>query len=377
MAHLPAGSPDPRNPREPRRQRSARRPVPEVEALYQRANRLEPYGFDGWIGREPHGASPADLGYYRDDLFADQVCALFDVLESDRSSSPWLTVASFVNPHDIFAAGAPWQFWGLEGPDPSVPEPPAAPSQEDSFESRPACHAAYRDVLPKMMLPQELDVEYRRLYYGLHQRVDRSISRVLERLEASRFAEETIVVFTSDHGDLLGSHGGLSQKWYCAYDEVTRVPLVVAGPDIAPRPDGIQVPTSHVDLLPTLLGLAGIDREAARRALTETHTEVHPLCGRDLSGLLLGGATEDGVEEPIYFMTEDQISRGFQQRNKLTAEPYAAVPEPANIESVITRRAGEDGALGLWKLNHYYDRLPARSRTDPGARWSRVGSSTT
>ncbi|MEZ5269434.1 MAG: sulfatase-like hydrolase/transferase [Microthrixaceae bacterium] len=49
-----------------------------------------------------------------------------------------------------------------------------------------------------------------------------------DSLERNGLAEDTIVVFTSDHGDLLGAHGGLVQKWYNAYEEAVHVPLVVA-----------------------------------------------------------------------------------------------------------------------------------------------------
>ena len=83
--------------------------------------------------------------------------------------------------------------------------------------------------------------------------VDQAIGRILEALEESGMADDTIVVFTSDHGDLLGAHGGLIQKWCNAFDEATRVPLLMAGPGIAPGGDGVNVPTSHVDLIPTLL----------------------------------------------------------------------------------------------------------------------------
>ena len=65
-------------------------------------------------------------------------------------------------------------------------------------------------------------------------------------------ADDTIVMFTSDHGDLLGAHGGLIQKWCNAFDEATRVPLLIAGPGVEPGRGGIDVPTSHVDLIPTL-----------------------------------------------------------------------------------------------------------------------------
>jgi arylsulfatase A-like enzyme len=171
-------------------------------------------------------------------------------------------------------------------------------------------------------------------------------------------ADDTIVVFTSDHGDLLGAHGGLVQKWYNAFDEATRVPLLAAGPGIAQRPGGITMPTSHVDLVPTLLGLAGIDTEAAAAGVAAHHDEVQPLTGRDLSGVLRGSTVPEALAAPVYFMTEDNISRGSTQVNLLNGTPFEAVGSPSNIESVLaTLPTGPDGAGQLWKLNHYYERL--------------------
>ena len=117
-----------------------------------------------------------------------------------------------------------------------MPEIPEAPSQSDSFAGRPPCQEQFREVWPQMVYAQATDLAYRRLYYYLHKLVDRAIARVLEALDASGMADDTIVVFTSDHGDLLGAHGGMMQKWYNAYDEAIRVPLVVKGAGVAPRP---------------------------------------------------------------------------------------------------------------------------------------------
>ena len=80
-----------------------------IEQIYLDADRLDTFGFSGWIGPEPHGKSARDSGSSaatgvsgRDIGFADQVIALFDQLESrGQSQAPWLTVASFVNPHAI------------------------------------------------------------------------------------------------------------------------------------------------------------------------------------------------------------------------------------------------------------------------------------
>ena len=335
------------------------RAIAEAVDAYRRADRLGPFGFSGWIGREAHGAAKSDSGTIRDGVFAEQVIDLFDDLADTSSSQPWLAVASFVNPHDIAFAGGLYELLiGRDPADDTVPMIDEAPSQSDSFAGRPACQEQFLRIWPQMVAPQPADVAYRRLYYHLHQLVDAAIGRILDALDRSGMADDTIVVFTSDHGDLLGAHGGLQQKWCNAFDEATRVPLLVRGPGIATTPGGHHTPTSHVDLVPTLLGLAGIDVERAAVGVAEHHTEVQQLPGRDLSALLTGTADAATVAEPIYFMTEDDITRGITQTNILTGVPFDAVPPPSNIESVITTLpTGADGADELWKLNHYYDRL--------------------
>ena len=331
----------------------------EAVEAYRRADRLDPFGFSGWIGREPHGAAKADCGTVRDGVFAEQVVELFGDLADASRDGPWLAVASFVNPHDIAFAGGLYELLlGFPSPDGTVPDIPEAPSQSDSFAGRPACQEQFKAVWPRMLADQPTDLAYRRLYYHLLTMVDQAIGRILDSLEASGMADETIVVFTSDHGDLLGAHGGLQQKWCNAFDEATRVPLLVKGPGVVPVPGGVSMPTSHVDLIPTLMGLVGIDVERAAAGVARHHAEVRPLPGRDLSGLITGRTPSDAVETPIYFMTEDDITSGLSQRNVLTGEAFDAVDPPACIESVVTTLpTGADGGGELWKLNHYYERL--------------------
>jgi arylsulfatase A-like enzyme len=190
------------------------RPIAKAVEAYRRADRLDSFGFSGWIGREPHGAAKADSGTVRDGVFAKQVVDLFADLARAASAGPWLAVASFVNPHDIgFAGGLYEALLGFGPPDETVPDIAEAPSQADSFAGRPACQERFKIVFPQMLAEAPADMAYRRLYYYLHELVDRAIGRILDSLEASGMAEDTIVVFTSDHGDLLGAHGGLQQKW--------------------------------------------------------------------------------------------------------------------------------------------------------------------
>ena len=333
--------------------------LPEAVDAYRKADRLDPFGFSGWIGREPHGAAKSDCGTVRDGVFAKQVVELFDDLAAVRTDGPWLTVASFVNPHDIAFSGFGWeQMLQFGPPDDSVPEVPEPPSQSDPFTGRPACQEAFKAVWPQMIFETATDLGYRRLYYYLHKLVDQAIGRILESLELSGMADDTIVVFTSDHGDVLGAHGGLIQKWCNAFDEATRVPLLIAGPGIATGDEGVTIPTSHVDLIPTLLGLADIDIEQATEGVAAHHDEAQPLPGRDLSGIVRGTTDSASMESPIYFMTEDDVTRGVTQVNIISGAPFEAVSPPINIESVLaTLPTGERGAGELWKLNHYFERL--------------------
>jgi arylsulfatase A-like enzyme len=333
--------------------------IAEAVDAYRRADRLDPYGFSGWIGREPHGPARAESGRIRDGVFAEQVVELFGELANARDDGPWLAVASFVNPHDIATYGIMWdQLWKFGPPDDTVPEIPAPPSQVDSFEGRPPCQEQWKSVWWKMVYDQPADLGYRRLYYYLHKLVDAAIGRILESLEASGMADDTIVVFTSDHGDLVGAHGGMQQKWYNAFDESIRVPLLMKGPGVSGVAGGIDIPTSHVDLIPTLMGLAGIDAERAAEGVAAHHDEAQPLPGRDLSAIISGEAPPSAASAPLYFMTEDDMSRGLNQTNLLSGKPYEPVAYPSHVESVIaTMPTGANGAPELWKLNHYYERL--------------------
>ena len=240
-----------------------------------------------------------------------------------RRDGPWLAVASFVNPHDIAFNGVAWEQLLGYGPvdDDTLPDIPEPPSQSDTFVGRPACQEAFLAAWPSMLYEQSADDAYRRLYYHLHSLVDRAIGRILEALEASGMAEDTVIVFTSDHGDLVGAHGGLMQKWYNAYDEAIRVPLLVKGPGVAATQAGVGVPTSHVDIVPTLLGLAGIDveRAADEVALAARRDPASARAGpqRRRHGRRGGRVS---VAEPLYFMTEDDVGRGLTTTNMFTGD---------------------------------------------------------
>jgi arylsulfatase A-like enzyme len=297
----------------------------------------------------------------RDPIASDQLDTLFSELEASSDDKPWLMVASFLNPHDIVLYGALWLSWRYAFADDSVPDVPEPPTQDESLRNKPSCQREYVKKYGKIFLPQPQLPIYRRFYYYLHKLADQYVQRVYQRLLASRFAEDTIVVYTSDHGEMLGAHGGMHQKWHNAYDESIRVPLLIGGPGIAAGAR-IDLPSSHVDMIPTLLGLAGIDAESVRAKLATRFTEAQPLVGRDLSAALQG---KELPAEPIYFMTEDQVSEGLDQTTQLGFE-YEPIAEPSKVEAVIARLDLGDGPR-LWKYARAYEhsQVADPSQTQP------------
>src|SRR4051794_32476455 len=80
-----------------------------------------------------------------------------------------------------------------------------------------------------------------------------------------------------------GGHGGMHEKWHVAYEEALHVPFIVSSPLLPGGARELDIPTNHADLIPTLLGLVGIDPDQALADLRSDHSDAHPLVGRDLS----------------------------------------------------------------------------------------------
>jgi arylsulfatase A-like enzyme len=364
---------------------------PSAVRRYLDADPLAPFGFSGWVGPEPHGAQLADAGVRRDPLIADRVVAwLTERYQRRRAGDPaalrpFLLVASFVNPHDIVLF-PDWRRRGPLQPSPlDPPHVPAAPTADEDLATKPAAQIAYREAYYSAYGPAPVidrtyarnAQRYRDLYYRLHAEVDGPIDRV-RRAVTEGGSDNAVLVRTSDHGDLLGSHGGLHQKWFNLYDEATRVPFVIARiGDRATAPREVTAPTSHVDLVPTLLGAAGVDIAAVAATLAESFSEVHELPGRDLTPVVDGAPADDN--RAVYLMTRDNMlegdtgASGFARRVKRTVNPPTPlrIRVPAhvgsNFEGLVIRvddAAGGDGHL--WKLVRTFDD-PA-TWTEPGVR---------
>lgn len=399
--------------------------VSHVEEPYD----LRPWGFRGYqtSGPEPHGSNPDNLGVYRDPGFSDIVTNFFNTRATQEDQRPWFAVASLVNPHDI--AAYPFPFFlpstaGVTGTTAPIiaPQliPPVGtesnpdssgrvvelnplgfpqdcfdlpPTYNEDLSDKPDAHlesawktqVGLKSIFPELaqaLLPypfQDLAPHHRQeawaLAYGqfyvyLQHLVDMELERLLKAFDDNGLAEDTIIVFTSDHGEYGMAHGQMLQKWYTAYEETVRVPFVVSGPRVNSSADEVKeinVPTSHVDLAPTLLGLAGFgeqDLATIRDAITG-HTQVRDFVGVNLAPVIASG--NEQLDRPgVIFTTADDAtnipvgvanpSKQAQYDSFLSnVDDLIAGGAPLQPGSVAQPNTVRMLCTGEWKLARYID----------------------
>ncbi|MDB8979390.1 sulfatase-like hydrolase/transferase, partial [Parabacteroides merdae] len=124
----------------------------------------------------------------------------------------------------------------------------------DALHDKPEHHRLWSQAMPS---PVGDDGRYHHpLYFACNDFVDDQIGRVINALTPQQ-RENTWVIYTSDHGEMMGAHKLIS-KGAAMYDDITRIPLIMR----PPQGESMQVdtPVSHIDLLPTMMALAGIEK---------------------------------------------------------------------------------------------------------------------
>ena len=334
-------------------------PQPENIRRYLDADLLDDFGFSEWVGPEPHGLEKHNLGTVKDPFTADETIDLLQRLGADDADEPWLTVCSFLNPHDVAYFGLIGLKQGLRYHPSRVPHVEQSPTRHEDLSTKPRCQQSMVDLWSRMAAPQPFTETHLKYGYEVQAAVDVQLTRVLDALQASGAYENTIVIFSSDHGDMLGAHGGVHQKWHNAYEEALRIPFVVSSPLLPGGARELTVPTNHADLIPTILGLTGVDPDAALARLQADHSDAHPLVGRDLSDAIRA-AEPQSPAEPVLFMTDDEISEGSEKGMSPIAgvarrlKLYSTIEQPNHVETVIAE-VPVNGEQHLVKLSRYHD----------------------
>lgn len=187
---------------------------------------------------------------YDDEVAYHATRKLYD-LARGHDQRPWCLTVSFTHPHDPYVARR--RFWDLYE-DCAELEPAVAPipfEEQDAHSKRLMLASDYENY----PIAAEDVRRSRRAYFANISYIDEKIGEILDVLKATRQQEDTIVVFLSDHGDMLGERG----MWFkmSFFEGSARVPLMIAAPGLAAG--RIDTPVSTLDVTPTLAELAGID----------------------------------------------------------------------------------------------------------------------
>jgi arylsulfatase A-like enzyme len=189
-------------------------------------------------------------------LSAFLVGRMIDWLGGQSDDQPWFAHLSLINPHPPFAAPAPYNamYDPEDGPgflshEPEIAQHPIYQQFHDTM--------TVADFLPgqKGKVSELSEMDFRRIravYYGMISEVDAQIGRLFRALKSAGMWEDTVVILTSDHAEMMGDHGLLGKGGF--FPQSQHIPLIIRAPG-APEGQVCTHLTSAVDLFPTLLDL--------------------------------------------------------------------------------------------------------------------------
>jgi len=230
---------------------------------------------------------------------------------NDGDDRPFLLTVGFMLPHPPYVAD-PEDYTAVAGLVPEMRRPPPSPADDHPWLQRWRRERGITELDPA-------DVRRaRQAYWGMVRRLDAAIGDVLAALEENGFAEETLVIYTSDHGDHLGERGLFWKHTF--YDESARVPFVMRWPGQVPRGER-RMNVFDLTTIPATIA------EAA-------------------------GAPWNGCGRSILAAAQDALS---PWRHEAVSEYCATIDDPVPTEEPIAQRMVYDGR---YKLNYYHGFAP-------------------
>ncbi len=344
----------------------------ETKSTVNYSAALQPYGFDVFSAGGDIGSSP-ESGFDNDPFIAGESVRWLRANAGDakRTGQPFFMVASFLNPHDVMYANA------------NVPGGPAvqvavAPQATPPLPANSIYRRRWSFTLPASLqeslsapgMPGAL-LQYKTgwdgwsgtiptdrkdmwgIFYNYYLNaisdVDRSLQEIVDVLDEMDLWRDTVVVLTADHGEMGGAHGGLKGKGPFSYEANAHVPLLIAHPT-AKAGTVTAALTSHLDLLPTFVGLTGLPDDKRPQA-------VRALPGHDFSALLAAPETASvtAVRPAVLF---NYVGPSTVDGNYLRQTMDASVfkkPRPPLSEAKLDKRGFLSFAFdGRYKFARYY-----------------------
>ncbi|TPI38507.1 choline-sulfatase [Mesorhizobium sp. B3-1-9] len=255
----------------------------------------------------------------------------FARVSDDAGRRPWCLTISFTHPHDPYVARR--KYWDLYEDCPALePEVGFIPYDSQDPHSKRLYKASDYDSFD--ITPEQVR-RSRRGYFANISYLDDKVGDLLSVLERTRMADDTIVMFCSDHGDMLGERG----LWFkmCFYEGAARVPLMMAGKGI--KAGLIEAPVSNLDVTPTLCDLAGVDMSGIA-PWTDGQSLLPLAGGEQRSALVLMEYAAEGSSAPMVAIREGKYK--FVHCELDPPQLFDLEADPRELDNLATNPAYAD-----------------------------------
>ena len=176
-----------------------------------------------------------------------------DFIKTREENKPFLLWINYQDPHPVFACPQP--YCNMFSPD-DMELPLSFNSENDTL--KPHRNEVWRKHSKEDKMSEDELKKVMAMYMGQVKYVDDSVGRLMDCLKSQDLEKDTIVLFMSDHGELLGNHG-MTHKIPVFYDCLTRIPVILKHPDLKKYTSSYKSLIEEVDLVPTLLDLVGVE----------------------------------------------------------------------------------------------------------------------
>jgi choline-sulfatase len=309
-------------------------------------------------GRYIEGATPGARG--QTPGFGDSLVE-FLKNRATKLDKPFCLFVSLVNPHDVWAYPSSWREAGYRYED-FANLPIELPSNyADDLLTKPAVQRASRfayNILAPLA-DEAAQREYVKFYAHLNKLADGHVQTVLNTLEETGLINKTIIFRLADHGEGGLSHG-MREKAYTVYEEMIHIPLIVHNPKLYPEPLQTDAFYDHLDLLPTLLDLAGVERpesygpgrsivpamrdpSAAVKAYTTFSFDDVLLLPSGFPGGHIRAVREGDWTYAVYFGLDG---------SGLDYELYNIKSDPGQLDNLLYQRPAPEAVKKEWRRLH-------------------------
>ncbi len=331
----------------------------------------KPYGFDVFNYNGDVGGTPLQ-GYNVDSFFVGEAIKWlrWQSIHQQNQNKPFFMVLSLLNPHDIMYGDAnlPNTLQAQQPQAPVIMPPPANSiyaknwtftlpnSLHESLQGKGIPNGLYEyqigwtkalGTIPTKR--QDMWNYYYNYYLNALRDNDKTLQQFIDTINEMDMWKNTIIIFTADHGEMGGAHGGLRGKGPMAYEENSHIPLIIAHPNAIQGAKNNAL-TSHLDMLPTLIGLTGLSE--SKYTAIQAHFRGH-----DFSKLVISRSNNDmhAIRPAILFNYVGISTIDGQYLGHMLVSTFTSKPLPTLTEINMSKRGFLSFVFdGRYKYARYY-----------------------